>query len=65
MCVKRPPAVRAMFGIMAGKDHLGTTTVMGSKKVDAYDYSANAWFGMNSLAESVAKKTVMQWVAVK
>lgn len=59
---QRPPAVRALFGIMAGKDHLGTTTVMGGKKVDAYDYSANAWFGMNSLAESVAKKTVAQWV---
>jgi hypothetical protein len=57
---QRPPAVRSLFGIMAGKDRLGTTLVFRGKEYVASDYSANAWFGMNSLCESVAQQAVTQ-----
>lgn len=60
---QRHPAKRALFGIMAGKDRLGVKINYKGKEYLANDYSANAWFGMNSLCESVAKATYKQIAA--
>lgn len=60
---QRNPANRALFGFMAGKDRLGVKVNYKGKLFTASDYSANAWFGMNSLCESVAKSTYKQIAA--
>jgi hypothetical protein len=57
---QRNPAVRVMFGFMAGKDRLGIKINYRGKEFVANDYSANVIFGMNSLCESVAKATYKQ-----
>ena len=57
---QRKPGMRAAFGIMAGKDRLGVKIRFRGRILEASDYSANAWFGMNSLCESVAKGTLKQ-----
>ena len=55
---QRPPGVRVMAGIMAGKDRLGLTLNYKSEEIVVKDYSANAMQGMNALCESVAKQAV-------
>jgi hypothetical protein len=57
---QRKPGLRAMFGIMAGKDRLGVKIRFRGQILEASDYSANAWFGMDSLCESVGKRTLKQ-----
>lgn len=59
---QRPPGVRVMFGVFAGKDKLATKVVFRDKEYRADDYSANAFAGMNSLCASVAKTTASQIV---
>jgi len=59
---QRPPAMRAMFGVFAGKDILRTVVRFRDKSFVAGDYMANAWQGMNSLCASVAKKAIEQIV---
>jgi len=55
---QRPPGVRVMFGIMAGKDRLGTRLTFRGKDYVVKDYSANAFQGMNSLCEAVAQEAL-------
>jgi hypothetical protein len=54
---QRPPAARAMLGAFAGKDTLSTNVAFRDDKFVATDYNANAWFGMNDLCRSVARKS--------
>ena len=53
---QRPPAVRVMFGIFAGKDRLRTRTSFRNKQFETSDYSVNAWVGMNGVSSTVAKQ---------
>lgn len=62
---QRPPGVRVMFGVMAGKDRLGATINYRGKVATASDYSANAWYGMNSLCEAVAKQSYARIVEIQ
>jgi hypothetical protein len=57
---QRPPAMRVMFGVFAGKDKLSTTVIFRGKEYRADDYSANAFSGMNGLCASVAKTAANQ-----
>lgn len=57
---QRKPGIRAMFGIMAGKDRLGVKIRFRGMVLDASDYSANAWMGMNHLCKTVGKETLKQ-----
>ena len=54
---QRNPALRSLFGFMAGKDELTVSVSWHGKQASAHDYEANAWHGMNAVAESVGKKT--------
>jgi len=54
---QRNPALRSMFGFMAGRDELTVTVSWHGKEATAHDYAANAMQGMNAVAESVGKKT--------
>lgn len=53
---QRPPGVRVMFGIMAGKDRLGLRIRYKDNEYFVDDYSANIAMGLNHLSESVGKK---------
>ena len=57
---QRPPGVRVVFGIFAGKDILKTKIVFRGKEFVAEDYSANAFFGMNSLCAEIARQALKQ-----
>lgn len=57
---QRPPAMRVMFGVFAGKDKLATKVIFRGKEYQADDYSANAFSGMNGLCASVAKTVAQQ-----
>jgi hypothetical protein len=57
---QRNPNKRAWLGIMAGKDRLGVKIRFRGQILEANDYSANAWMGMNHLCETVGKKTLKQ-----
>ena len=61
---QRNPAARATLGIMAGKDALTTQIIFRNKHFVAKDYSANAWFGMNSLCKSVGEQAGKQIVGL-
>jgi hypothetical protein len=54
---QRPPAVRVMLGILAGKDRLGLRIAYRGKDYTVNDYSANALQGMNSLCESAGTQS--------
>lgn len=60
---QRPPGVRVMFGIMAGKDILKTRVTFRGKEFVAADYNANAFQGMNNLCSEVSKKVMAQVLA--
>lgn len=60
---QRPPGVRVMFGIMAGKDRLGLRIRYGGQEYTVSDTSANAIMGLNYLSESVGKKTYAELAA--
>lgn len=53
---QRPPGVRIMFGIMAGKDRLGVRIRYLDQEHVVSHTSANAIMGLNHLSESVGKK---------
>jgi hypothetical protein len=57
---QRDPNKRAWLGIMAGKDRLGVKIRFRGQILEASDYSANAWQGMNHLCESVGERTFKQ-----
>jgi hypothetical protein len=60
---QRTPAMRVMLGVFAGKDKLATKILFRGKEYRADDYSANAFSGMNSLCESIAKMAFSQIAA--
>lgn len=53
---QRPPGVRVMFGIMAGKDRLAVRVRYNGQEYTAGDTSANAVMGLNYLSGSVGKR---------
>jgi hypothetical protein len=57
---QRDPNKRAWLGIMAGKDILGVKIRFRGQILEASDYFAGAWFGMNRLCETVGEKTFKQ-----
>lgn len=57
---QRPPGVRIMFGIMAGKDRLGVRIRYLNQDHMVSHTSANAIMGLNHLSESVGKKTYVE-----
>jgi len=57
---QRNPGLRAMVGIMAGKDRLGVKIRFRREVLEARDYSANAWMGMDHLCKTVGKRTLKQ-----
>ncbi|SHG46380.1 hypothetical protein [Massilia sp. CF038] len=59
---QRPPAVRVMFGLMAGKDRLAVKTEYRGRVTTFKDSNFSAWVGMNSLADQVGKETFAQLV---
>ena len=60
---QRAPGMRVMLGFMAGKDVLNTRVTFRGNELVAKDYSANAFQGMNSLCNAVAKKVSGQLIA--
>lgn len=60
---QRPPGMRVMFGIMAGKDVLTTRVTFRGNAMVAKDYAANVFQGMNSLCHAVSKKVAGQLMA--
>ena len=60
---QRPPGMRVMFGMMAGKDKLTTRVTFRGNALVAKDYSLNVFQGMNSLCNAVSKKVTSQLVA--
>jgi hypothetical protein len=61
---QRPPAVRVTLGLFAGKDKLGVKINYRGKEASADDTSSNAIQGMNSLSETVGKRSYEQIVAI-
>jgi len=57
---QRPPGMRVMFGMMAGKDKLTTRVIFRGNTLVAKDYSLNVFQGMNSLCSAVSKKVTGQ-----
>lgn len=57
---QRHPANRVMFGVFAGKDRLATRLKFRDQEYVAKDYSANAFQGMNTLCDSVARQALTQ-----
>ena len=57
---QRNPAARVLFGVFAGKDKLATKLSFRGKEYVANDYAANAFYGMNSLCESIAQQAFTQ-----
>jgi len=60
---QRPPGLRVMFGVFAGKDKLSTRITYRGKEYIAKDYEANAFTGMNGLCVSVAKRAFKQIIS--
>ncbi len=54
---QRNPALRSLFGIMAGKDAMTVKLSWHGKQATAREYEANAFHGMNAIAESVGKQS--------
>lgn len=61
---QRPPAMRALFGIMAGRDILKVRVTFRGMQFIAEDYMANIAHGMNSVCENVAKKALKEIMSV-
>ena len=62
---QRPPGVRIMFGIMAGKDRLGVRIRYLDQEHMVSHTSANAIMGLNHLSESVGQKTYVELATEK
>lgn len=52
---QRPPGVRVMFGVMAGRDRLGLRVTYRDRVFEVSDTSANIVMGLNHLSASVGK----------
>lgn len=52
---QRPPGVRVMFGVMAGRDRLGLRVRHGGEEFEVSDTSANIVMGLNHLSASVGE----------
>lgn len=52
---QRPPGVRVMFGVMAGRDRLGLRVKHRDRVFEVSDTSANIVMGLNHLSASVGK----------
>lgn len=52
---QRPPGVRVMFGVMAGRDRLGLRVKYRDRVFEVSDTSANIVMGLNHLSASVGK----------
>jgi hypothetical protein len=61
---QRPPGARVMFGAFSGKDELFVRVSYQGKERIVEDYFANAWVGMNGLAESVGKQIHQQVLSI-
>jgi hypothetical protein len=57
---QRNPGLRAMLGIMSGKDRLGLKIRFRREVLEVKDFSANAVMGMNHVCETVAKKALKE-----
>lgn len=57
---QRPPGVRVMFGIMAGKDRLGLRIRHNGYEFAVSDSSANAISGLNSLSKTVGQRALLR-----
>lgn len=57
---QRPPALRVLVGILAGKDVLKASLNYRGRTYQAEDYSANAWTGMNRICDVVTEDLVRQ-----
>lgn len=53
---QRPPGVRVMFGVMAGRDRLALRIVYRDRDHEVKDTSSNIIQGLNSLSASVGRK---------
>ncbi len=62
---QRHPAARSLFVAFSGKDKLATKLSFRGKDYSAEDYSANAFQGMNSLCESIARQTLAQVITAQ
>jgi hypothetical protein len=61
---QRPPGARVTLGILAGKDVLGVRILYHTKEAKAEDTASSAWFGMDSLCESVGKQTYEELASI-
>ncbi|MGH8080131.1 MAG: hypothetical protein ACREP7_06110 [Lysobacter sp.] len=57
---QRPPGVRVMFGIMAGRDRLALRIRYHGQEFEVSEKSSNIVQGLNSLSESVGKQAYSQ-----
>ncbi|WP_152566221.1 hypothetical protein [Lysobacter antibioticus] len=62
---QRPPGVRVMFGIMAGRDRLGLRVRHAGKEFEVSDTSSNIVMGLNHLSASVGKSVFEELAAAK
>lgn len=53
---QRPPGVRVMFGVMAGRDRLALRIVYRDRDHEVKDTSSNIIQGLNSLSAAVGRK---------
>lgn len=61
---QRPPGLRVMFGVFAGKDQLGVRVSYRGKDFSVEDYYANAMRGMNGLCDSVGKESAKKMITL-
>ncbi|MGO1001148.1 hypothetical protein [Lysobacter sp. CA196] len=61
---QRPPGVRVMFGVMAGRDRLGLRVRHGGKEFEVSDTSANIVMGLNHLSASVGESVFKELARV-
>lgn len=57
---QRPPGVRVMFGVMAGRDRLALRIRYRDRDHEVKDTSSNIIQGLNSLSASVGRKAYAQ-----
>lgn len=57
---QRPPGVRVMFGVMAGRDRLALRIRYRDQDHEVKDTSSNIIQGLNSLSASVGRKAYAQ-----
>jgi len=60
---QRPPGVRVMFGIMAGRDRLGLRVRYAGKEFEVSDTSSNSIMGLDHLSASVGESVFEELAA--